>query len=148
MLLRWLRARYPSHSISEEAWKSLSNSAWHSHERVTEAFIDLARQQHSQGQLDPEVQIGLGVLYYTNGQYELAKDCFEAALSIRPNVSHSLRSKFSKRKVSFLVHRIIFFGTVLVRAFPTGISPKKPSVPTDRLLKFGRRTRVRFITSV
>ncbi|THH02071.1 hypothetical protein EW026_g733 [Hermanssonia centrifuga] len=85
MLLRWLRARYPSHSISEEAWKSLSNSAWHSHERVTEAFIDLARQQHSQGQLDPEVQIGLGVLYYTNGQYELAKDCFEAALSIRPN---------------------------------------------------------------
>jgi peroxin-5 len=86
MLLRWLHARYPGHPVDEEAWISLSNSAWHSHEKVTEAFLTLARDQHVQGQLDPDVQIGLGVLFYTNGQYDRAKDCFEAALASRPQV--------------------------------------------------------------
>ena len=89
MLLRWLSTRYPTLPIADETWKSLSDSAWHSHERVTEAFITLAREQHEQGRLDADVQIGLGVLFYTNGQYDRAKDCFEAALSVRPNVRGS-----------------------------------------------------------
>lgn len=88
MLLRWLSARYPTFPITGEVWKSLAESAWHSHERVTEAFITLAREQHANGQLDADVQIGLGVLFYTNGQYDRAKDCFEAALSVRPSVRH------------------------------------------------------------
>lgn len=87
MLLRWLRATHPSHPIPEEAWKSLSGSAWHSHELVTQAFLTLAQQQFSQGNIDSDVQIGLGVLYYSNGQYDRAKDCFETALSVRPEVS-------------------------------------------------------------
>ena len=87
MLLRWLHARHPEHPIDEETWTSLANSAWHSHEKVTEAFLTLARDQHARGQLDADVQIGLGVLFYTNGQYDRAKDCFEAALNSRPQVS-------------------------------------------------------------
>ncbi|KAI0341900.1 TPR-like protein [Trametopsis cervina] len=84
MLLQWLRARYPDHHISEEAWKSLSLSSWHAHEQVTETFINLAREQHSRGQLDADVQIALGVLFYANSQFDRGKDCFEAALSVRP----------------------------------------------------------------
>ena len=87
MLLRWLHARFPDFEIPQETWDSLSGSAWHSHEQVSEAFIRLAREQHSRGEMDPDVQIGLGVLFYTNGNFERAKDCFEAALSVRPNVS-------------------------------------------------------------
>lgn len=86
MLLRWLSARYPHHLIPQEMWRSLDGAAWNSHERVTEAFLALARDQHSRGELDPDVQIGLGVLSYTNGDYDRAKDCFEAALTVRPNV--------------------------------------------------------------
>ena len=92
MLLRWLRARHPTHPIPEEAWKSLSGSAWHSHEAVTQVFLSLTQQQFSEGTVDPDVQIGLGVLFYSNGQYDRAKDCFETALSVKPDVSYFSRS--------------------------------------------------------
>ena len=86
MLLRWLHARFPDYAIPQAAWDSLAGSSWASHESVTETFITLAREQHARGDLDPDVQIGLGVLFYANGSYDRAKDCFEAALSVRPNV--------------------------------------------------------------
>lgn len=64
----------------------MSKSAWHSHDAVTEAFLNVARTQHAQGMIDPDVQLALGVLFYTNAAYDRAKDCFEAALSVRPTV--------------------------------------------------------------
>ncbi|KAF9812546.1 hypothetical protein IEO21_06136 [Rhodonia placenta] len=84
MLLRWLSARFPTFDIPGEAWESLSQSGWHSHERVTEVFLNLAREQYSRGEMDPDVQIALGVLFYTNSEYDRAKDCFEASLAVRP----------------------------------------------------------------
>ncbi|KAJ7902009.1 hypothetical protein B0H14DRAFT_2669494 [Mycena olivaceomarginata] len=70
MLLRWLR--------------SPTNAVWDTHQRLTEVFLDLARTQHSRGEMDPDVQIALGILFYTNSEYDRAKDCFESALSVRP----------------------------------------------------------------
>jgi len=64
-----------------------TNASWDTHSRVTDAFISLARHQHSEGYMDPDVQIGLGILFYSNGEYDRAKDCFETALSVRPKVS-------------------------------------------------------------
>ncbi|KAI0051853.1 TPR-like protein [Auriscalpium vulgare] len=84
MLHRWLRARFPEVPVSQETVESLSQTQWHSHTLVTEAFLAVARAQHAQGIMDPDVQIALGVLSYTNGNYDRAKDCFEAALSARP----------------------------------------------------------------
>lgn len=90
MLLRWLTERYPSQPIPAGTADAVkNNSTWDVHGRVTEVFLSLARTQHAQGVLDPEVQIGLGVLFYTNSEFDRAKDCFESALSARPNVSIS-----------------------------------------------------------
>ncbi|KAI0320927.1 hypothetical protein OF83DRAFT_1168929 [Amylostereum chailletii] len=85
MLLRWLGAHHPEYPISPHATESLSQSQWHSHEMVTDAFLTVARAQHAQGIIDPDVQIALGVLFYTNGNFDRAKDCFETALAERPN---------------------------------------------------------------
>ncbi|KAH8990526.1 peroxisome targeting signal receptor [Lactarius akahatsu] len=84
MLMRWLCARFPDVPVPPEAQSSLTRSSWHSHNVVTDAFLTVARTQHAQGVIDPDVQLALGVLFYTNGAYDRAKDCFESALSVRP----------------------------------------------------------------
>ena len=87
MLLRWFRARYPDVVIPEETLKALStNSSWDTHARITELFLDLARTQHAKGIMDADLQIALGVLFYTNSEYDRAQDCFAAALNVRPKV--------------------------------------------------------------
>ncbi|CAA7261729.1 unnamed protein product [Cyclocybe aegerita] len=85
MLLRWFRTRYPDVSVPEETARAMiTNSAWDTHGRITELFLDLARTQHGQNKMDEDLQIALGVLFYTNGEYERAQDCFAAALNVRP----------------------------------------------------------------
>ncbi|KAL9940930.1 hypothetical protein V8E36_000418 [Tilletia maclaganii] len=58
---------------------------WASLNRVTSLFLSAAREGNARGSIDPEVQVGLGVLFYSSAAYEQAKDCFQAALSVRPN---------------------------------------------------------------
>jgi peroxin-5 len=44
----------------------------HSHNVVTEAFLNVTRihWQHAQGVIDFDVQLALGVFFYTNGAYD------------------------------------------------------------------------------
>lgn len=84
MLLRWLRSRFPDHPIPAETLQSITKSAWHSQPLITDAYLDLARSQHAQGVVDADVQIALGVLFYSRSDYDHAKDCFQSALALRP----------------------------------------------------------------
>lgn len=83
-LLRWLQATHPDAEIPQTAWSSLQDSSWYSQQQVTQAFLEYARMQHAKGIVDADLQAGLGVLFYTSNQFDRAKDCFEAALSVRP----------------------------------------------------------------
>ncbi|KAH7108429.1 TPR-like protein [Auriculariales sp. MPI-PUGE-AT-0066] len=81
-LLNWLVSRYPGTAIPADE----PASPWASLDRAREAFLGVARGQHAAGaQVDPDLQAGLGVLFYSNGEFDRARDCFETALGARPN---------------------------------------------------------------
>ncbi|GAA5977675.1 hypothetical protein JCM10908_005053 [Rhodotorula pacifica] len=92
-LEKWLSIAYPS--ISLPALDSTQiRSPWDASNRVIDLFLAAAQagpssrtpgQSTDLGIVDPDVQVGLGILFYSNSEYEKAKDCFEAALSMRPN---------------------------------------------------------------
>ena len=83
-LERWLATKYPQiispSELSTDA--DLGFTDRHLlHERVTSLFIRAAQISPSGPLLDPDVQVGLGVLFYGAEEYEKAVDCFEAALA-------------------------------------------------------------------
>ncbi|KAJ6103389.1 hypothetical protein N7486_005816 [Penicillium sp. IBT 16267x] len=83
-LERWLSNKYPSiinpNEISGDADLGFTDRQL-LHERVTELFIQAAQLSPSGAQMDPDVQVGLGVLFYCAEEYEKAVDCFSAALA-------------------------------------------------------------------
>jgi peroxin-5 len=91
-LHQFLRIVHPSHAGPAPSRSALTetSSPWALHQGVTNSFLNLAREQYaSSGTVDPDVQVGLGTLYYMMGEYGEARDCWVAALGERPDVSYS-----------------------------------------------------------
>lgn len=86
-LERWLATKYPD-LISEpldEAKDIGITSRTALHEKVTNLFIRAAQLSPSGEAMDPDVQVGLGVLFYSADEFDKAVDCFEAALASTEN---------------------------------------------------------------
>lgn len=52
---------------------------------VRDLYLRAAREDAAEGRVDPDVQVALGILFYSSSSYEQARDCFEAALKVRPD---------------------------------------------------------------
>lgn len=82
-LERWLSVKYPNilapADVSKPADVGFTDRAL-LHERVTDLFIKAAQQSPSGAQMDPDVQVGLGVLFYGAEDFDKAVDCFRSAL--------------------------------------------------------------------
>lgn len=83
-LERWLSIKYPQiidpKNLSSDADLGFTDRQL-LHERVTDFFIQAAQLSPSGEHMDPDVQVGLGVLFYCAEEYEKAVDCFSSALA-------------------------------------------------------------------
>ncbi|KAJ9130242.1 Peroxisomal targeting signal 1 receptor encoded by the pex5 protein [Pleurostoma richardsiae] len=83
-LERWLSAKYPQiiapSDLSAAAELGFTDRA-QLHEKVTSVFIKAAQLSPDGEHMDPDVQVGLGVLFYGAEDYDKAVDCFSAALA-------------------------------------------------------------------
>lgn len=83
-LERWLATKYPQiispDNLTPDA--ELGFTDRHIlHEKVTDLFIRAAQLSPDGEHMDPDVQVGLGVLFYGQEEYNKAVDCFQAALA-------------------------------------------------------------------
>ncbi|KAI1376360.1 TPR-like protein [Hypoxylon crocopeplum] len=103
-LERWLSIRYPS-VISPSDLSSPAELGFTErqqlHDRVTNMFIKAARLSPDGVHMDPDVQVGLGVLFYGAEEYDKAVDCFSAALA-----STELGSSNRQNQVHLLWNRL------------------------------------------
>ncbi|KAI8066519.1 hypothetical protein BC940DRAFT_302358 [Gongronella butleri] len=83
---RWIEQKYPATAAqktqndTESATVTLSEL----HQRVTDRFLHAA-QLAPDDNMDPDVQVGLGILFYGRGDFTKAIDCFFAAVKSRPD---------------------------------------------------------------
>ncbi|KAI1321447.1 Peroxisomal membrane signal receptor PTS1 [Mortierella claussenii] len=82
-LERWLATKYPD-IVAANGPPSSSISSWETHARVTDLYLQAVRTAPAGADMDADLQVGLGVLFYGSGEYEKAVDCFVAGLKVRP----------------------------------------------------------------
>lgn len=83
-LERWLSVKYPQvidpKDITPDSDLSFTDR-YLLHQKVTDLFIRAAQLSPQGEHMDPDVQVGLGVLFYGAEEYDKAVDCFSAALA-------------------------------------------------------------------
>lgn len=83
-LERWLSVKYPQvvspDKLSDPAEMGFTDRTG-LHTKVTDLFIEAAQYAPDGEHMDPDVQVGLGVLFYGSEDFDKAVDCFHAALA-------------------------------------------------------------------
>ncbi|KAI9806706.1 MAG: hypothetical protein M1825_006163 [Sarcosagium campestre] len=95
-LERWLSIKYPAvvpaSDLSAGADLGFTDRLA-LHEKVTSQFISAAQLSPDGEHMDPDVQVGLGVLFYGAEEYNKAVDCFSAALASSESGSTTARQQ-------------------------------------------------------
>ena len=90
---QWLSTKYPHIQINEANADAQLPEERHTYERIKEAFIQAAQYSSTSESIDPDVQVGLGVLLFSDENYEMGADCFASAI-------HATTPGATKRRLS------------------------------------------------
>ncbi|CAL9731282.1 peroxisomal targeting signal receptor [Monosporozyma unispora] len=86
ILNKWIETKYPQIDTTVPEVENLSESEMEDplslNEKITKRFLRLANQLP---QVDPDVQLCLGLLFYANDDFDKTIDCFKSALKVNPN---------------------------------------------------------------
>ncbi|EME48733.1 hypothetical protein DOTSEDRAFT_162467 [Dothistroma septosporum NZE10] len=84
-LERWVASKYPQLGVTPRGMEEEEEMGFTDrhmlHEKVTNYFLEAAQLNPEGGDVDVDVQVGLGVLFYGSEDYDKAVDCFTAALN-------------------------------------------------------------------
>lgn len=84
-LERWVASKYPQLGVTPRGIEDEEEMGFTDrhmlHEKVTNYFLEAAQLNPEGGDVDVDVQVGLGVLFYGSEDYDKAVDCFTAALN-------------------------------------------------------------------
>ncbi|KAG5973788.1 hypothetical protein E4U55_000279 [Claviceps digitariae] len=103
-LERWLSAKYPNILDPKDLDPAPAvgfTDRQILHEKVTDLFIKAAQLSPDGEHMDPDVQVGLGVLFYGAEEYDKAVDCFQSALH-----SSELATSNQQEQVHLLWNRL------------------------------------------
>lgn len=83
MLNRWVETKYPNLLDSNEGiTMETEQERFKLNEKIRKQFLQIANRLP---QVDPDVQLCLGLLFYADDDFDKTIDCFKAALSVNPN---------------------------------------------------------------
>ncbi|CAF9920753.1 MAG: hypothetical protein GOMPHAMPRED_002128 [Gomphillus americanus] len=95
-LEQWLSMKYPQ-IIGPDQLSSPNDIGFTDrqalHDKVTSLYIKAAQLSPDGDHMDPDVQVGLGVLFYGAEEYDKAVDCFSAALASTESGTTNQRSQ-------------------------------------------------------
>ncbi|CEP63791.1 Pex5p LALA0_S09e02586g [Lachancea lanzarotensis] len=81
MLNKWLESKYPDLVVPDNAISS-SGDRYSMSQALTLRFLQVVNKL---SEVDASLQLGLGILFYSNDDYDKTVDCFKAALAVAPN---------------------------------------------------------------
>lgn len=86
-LLRYLARSHPHMATSTEfpTLPDEQSNPWARLNYVRGLYLKAVREDAAEQRMDPDLQVGLGLLFYASSSYDQARDCFRAALAVRPD---------------------------------------------------------------
>lgn len=89
-LEQWLRTKYPHIPVTELESDSELSSDEVFFRRIKKSYIQAAQYSSTNESIDPDVQVGLGVLLFSDQNYQMGADCFASAIhSITPGATNA-----------------------------------------------------------